>query len=386
MAGFLPCKPQMPPERLLTILHVAAPGRAGGLESVVLDLTGGLRGIGHRVALAAVLEAGPGDHPVATRAVELDVDVRRLVVPPRAYLREYGILRKALTEIRPDVVHTHGYRADLIGGLAARRAGVPWMSTVHGFTGGDRKNRLYEWLQVRAYRRSQAVVAVSGPIRDRLVREGVPPSRVHLLPNAWSPKPFLPREEARRRLGIEDSAPVIGWVGRLTHEKGADIFLEALALLPHCAWVASIIGDGAERPALKALAARLGIADRLRWHGLLPDAAGLYPAFDAWVLSSRTEGTPIALFEAMAAGVPIVVTSVGGVPDVVSPAEALIVDPERPDLIAAGLSSLLDNPRAADERAEAARRRLIEAFEPNVWLDAHLALYRTLGSNLSSGT
>ena len=375
----------MPPEPPLTILHIAAPGRAGGLESVVLDLSGGLKRMGHRVALAAVLDPGSEAHPVPDRAEGLGVEVRRVVVPPRAYRSEYRLLRQVVAELEPDVVHTHGYRADLIGGLAARRAGVPWVSTVHGFTGGGRKNRCYEWLQVRAYRRAQAVVAVSRPIRDRLVREGVLPDRVRVMPNAWSPKPSLPREEARRRLGIAGSAPVVGWVGRLTREKGADLFLEALALLPNRAWVASIVGEGRERPALEAQAARLGIADRVRWHGLVPDAAAIYPAFDAWVLSSRTEGTPIALFEAMAARVPAVVTSVGGVPDVVTPFEALLVRPEDPAALATAIGNLLAEGDGAAARGEAAFRRLSARYAPTGWLDAHVALYRSLTHAFAPG-
>ena len=306
----------------MTILHVAAPGVAGGLESVVLELAGGLTNAGHRVALAAVLDPGSENHPVPSRATGLGVEVFPLVVPSRAYLLEFRRIRNVIHEFRPDIVHTHGYRADLIGGLAARRAGVPWVATAHGFAGGGRKNRLYEWLQVRAYRWAQAVIAVSEPIQRRLVKEGVAPDRIHRLRNAWAPKPLLTREMARRRLGIEGVDASIGWVGRLSREKGADVFLDALARLPHRRWTASIIGDGGERHALEAQALALGIADRVRWHGLLTDASELYRAFDVWVLSSRTEGTPIALFEAMSARVPAVVTAVGGVPDVVTQAEA----------------------------------------------------------------
>jgi glycosyltransferase involved in cell wall biosynthesis len=386
LAGFLLPRPQMPPDHLLTILHVAAPGRAGGLESVVLELTGGLRGLGHRVVLAAVLDPGSVEHPVPSRAEGQGVEVRRVVIPPRAYLTEYRALRQAITELRPDLVHTHGYRADLIGGLAARRAGVLWVSTVHGFTGGGRKNRFYEWLQIRAYRRAQAVVAVSLPIRDRLVGAGICPDRVHVIPNAWAPKALLSREEARRRLCLTGPEPVIGWVGRLTREKGADVFLEALAQIPDRHWTASIVGAGRERPALEAQAERLGIAERIRWHGLMPDAAGLYPAFDAWVLSSRTEGTPIALFEAMAARVPVVVTTVGGVPDVVSPFEALLVRSEDPAALAAGIATLLAGPDEAGARAEAAFRRLSTQHTSEAWLASHLELYRSLGPTVSTGT
>jgi glycosyltransferase involved in cell wall biosynthesis len=362
----------------LRIMHAAAPGLAGGLESVVLDLTTGLRLRGHLVLLAAVLDHGVTEHPVPRRAAEAGVDVERIVVPPRAYLKEYATLRRLIRSRRPDLVHTHGYRADLLAGAAARHERVPWISSVHGFTGGGSKNRLYEWLQVRAYRQAQGVVAVSRPLRELLERRGVPGSVIQVIPNAWMAKPALGREEARRALAVSGEGPLLGWVGRLSREKGADVFLEALALLADVPWRASFLGVGREQATLEARATALGIGMRITWHGMVPDAARYFPAFDLFVLSSRTEGTPIALFEAMASEVPIVATAVGGVPDVVSTSEAALVPREDPRALAAAIRGALADPGAARRRAEAARTRLQEHFSIRPWLDAHERMYRHL--------
>lgn len=362
----------------LRVLHVAAPGNAGGLESVLVELTVGLHQSGLHTGLAAVVDSGSENHPVPQLAASMGVEVHLVAVPARGYLSEYRQLRDLMRRFRPHAVHTHGYRADLVGGLAARSRGMPWVTTVHGFTGGGVKNRFYEWLQTRSYRGAQAVVAVSRPIRDRLLAIGMPPDRVHVLPNAWGAKPGLSRVEARQRLGIEGTGPVVGWVGRLSREKGADVFLEALARLPSRPWQASVIGAGRERPALEAQARRLGIADRVTWHGLVTEAAALYRAFDIWVLSSRTEGTPIALFEAMAAGVPVVATSVGGVPDVITQSESCLVPPECPEALAAAIDLVLSRPVEAAARAEAAYLRLLEAFGTEAWIEAHIALYRAI--------
>lgn len=306
------------------------------------------------------------------------MDVERIVVPPRAYVKEYATLRRLIRSRRPDIVHTHGYRADLLAGAAARHEHVPWVSSVHGFTGGGRKNRLYEWLQVRAYRQAQGVVAVSRPLRDLLGRRGVPDAIIQVIPNAWMLKPTLGREEARRALAVSGEGPLLGWVGRLSREKGADVFLEALALLKDVPWRASVLGVGREQAALEARATALGLASRITWHGMVPAAARYFPAFDLFVLSSRTEGTPIALFEAMASEVPIVATAVGGVPDVVSAAEAALVAPEDPRALAAGIRAALADPEAAQRRAVAARQRLQEQFSTGPWLDAHERMYRHL--------
>ena len=201
--------------------------------------------------------------------------------------------------------------------------GIPLATTVHGFTGGGARNQVYEAMQRLALRRFDAVVAVSEPLARQL-RVTVPGDRVRTIRNAWSPaEPPLPRAEARARLGIGEGELVAGWVGRLSPEKGADVLLYALPTLP--ALHVSFLGDGADEAFLRGRAARLGVADRVRWHGAVPGAAALYAAFDVFVLSSRTEGTPIALFEAIAAGVPVVATRVGGVPARSSPAASAIL-------------------------------------------------------------
>src|SRR6266566_158231 len=139
----------------------------------------------------------------------------------------------------------------------------------------------------------------------------------------------------RRPLGIPRDGFVVGWVGRLSHEKGPDVLLDAIPHLRDVPLGVSVVGTGAQRAALQERARDLGLNGRVRWHGVVPDADRLFPAFDVFVLSSRTEGTPVVLFEAMAANVPIVTTGVGGVPDVVSPAEAALVRSEDPVALAA---------------------------------------------------
>lgn len=359
------------------ILHVLAPGRVGGLESVVRLLASGQARRGHPVAAALVLDPGGEDHPLITPLSDAGVLVEPLVIPARAYRTEWIALRAVIGRVGAGIVHTHGYRADVLAGGAARAADVPTLTTVHGFTGSGRKKRFYEWLQAWAFRRASAVVAVSRPLVDRLIATGVERARIHCIPNAWAMAgEALSRGEARARLGLGPDVFVIGWVGRITEEKGLDVFLRAVALLPTGDVIASIIGDGPERSAAEALAAELGVAERLMWHGTVADAGQHFRAFDAFVLSSRTEGTPIALFEAMSAGVPVVATAVGGVPDVAGGgAGALLVPPEDPVALAAGITAVRADSSTAAVRAAAASRRLTDAYGVEPWLDRYDALY-----------
>jgi glycosyltransferase involved in cell wall biosynthesis len=360
------------------VLHILAPGPFGGLESVVTALA---RGWAERRGPVGVALAVEPDHPAEDVWLELEaagVRVLRLRVAHRAYYREWRSYAGAMREFAPDVVHCHGYRPDLLAGWAARGRGLPRVSTVHGFTGGGWKNRLYERLQLRALRRFESVIAVSRPIRDRLIGIGIPERSITVIPNALRPADLMPRDDARRRLGLPGTGLVLGWVGRMSREKGLDVLIGALGGLRDLPVTLSILGEGPLRRDLEEQATRLGVADRLHWHGTVSGAARYFPAFDGFVLSSRTEGTPIALLEAMAAGVPVVATRVGGVPDILAENEAFLVDSEAPTGLSAAIRRLFADPREAGQRAERAKARVARDFSMEAWIHRHARLYREM--------
>ncbi len=378
----------------MRILHTVAPARYGGLEEVVVRLSAGLHARGHAVRVVPVLSGQSEAHPLAEALERRGVEVAPLNLPPRGYLREFREIRRMIREWRPDVLHTHGYRPDVLHRRPARHERVPIVSTLHGFTGGGWKNRLFERLQIRSVRRFDAVVAVSRAMVEPLVLQGVPPDHLKVIPNAWEEDETEGAEDpvegagARARLGVAPGRFHVGWVGRLSREKGADVLVEAFGQpdgIPGAVTV-SLLGDGRERGRLQERAGELGLlaedgeGTEFRFHGAVPGAGRLFPAFDAFVLSSRTEGTPMVLFEAMAAGVPIVATRVGGVPDVVGDEEAILVPPEDPQALREGILRLRRDPRGARERAERARLRLRRDFGSGPWLDRYEAVYREVAS------
>ncbi len=358
----------------MRITQLFAPGPYGGLERVVTQLCAGLAGRNHDVTAVVIVEQGARAIPdlvddLIRRAVRVEV-----VRPEhRAYIRERRAVRALLGSIGPDVVHTHGYHADVLLRSVAQGLGIPTLATVHGFTGGKSKNRLFEWLQRRSLGRMDRAVAVSDPIARRLVAAGVSRSRIRVIRNAWAaPGAFLAREAARERLGIDRGARVIGWVGRLTPEKGPDVAVEALSRSAPDLTL-SVLGDGRMEGRLRERSRELGLESRICWHGALPNAWQYFRAFDAYCLSSHTEGTPLALLEAMAAGVPVIATRVGGVPDVVSESEAFLL----PDGDAAGIAFAMDAATREDQAAmvERAGRRLTSQFALDPWLAAYEELY-----------
>lgn len=367
------------PTPFLSILHVYSPTEAGGLDRVVEGLSEGQARMGHRVAVLAI-------HPGEIRDVSSVVRLRRstsgvrlheVTVAPRAYAVEWRLTRRLCREWRPQIVHTHGARCDVVDGFAARASSVATVTTLHGRTGGGLKWRLFEWTQHRAIRRFDAIVAVSAAQVNYLRSDGFRADLVHLIPNAYtSVGEALTRPAARERLGASPDVPLIGWVGRLSPEKGVDVLVGALPFLRDLQLQVAIIGDGPDADVVRRRAASLGVAHAIRWHGTIPDAARLFRAFDVFVLSSRTEGTPIALLEAMAEGVPIVATAVGGVGDMVSPAEALLVNSEDRAALATAVRACITHPADAADRAARARRRIAAAYGTESWLAAHDRLYR----------
>jgi gamma-polyglutamate biosynthesis protein CapA len=363
----------------LSILHVAAPARFGGLESVLRLLANGQLQRGNAVWIAVVLsplDQSPHPFVLGLEADGIPTIVLRLGV--RDYAAERRAVRSLCDRYQPDIVHTHGFRSDVVDGSVARGEGIAVVSTCHGFIDSHWRGRFYQWLQRRSLRRFDAVVAVSTPIEARLRAADIPPERIHLVPNCFSKRSaIVPRGEARRMLNLPE-APVIGWVGRLTREKGADVALDALARLKDPVARLAIIGEGRDEAALRARAAELGIGARVHWCGAIPNAGELFAAFDVFLLSSRSEGTPITLFEAMAAAVPIIATRVGGVPDVVDATCAQLVDSENAEGIMRALAEVFAYPDLARVRAARARRRLLDQFDTEQWVARYESIYNSV--------
>jgi glycosyltransferase involved in cell wall biosynthesis len=286
-----------------------------------------------------------------------------------------------LDDLNIDILHTHGYRPDVVLCGIARRRGKPQVTTFHGFVGGSVRARAYEWAQVQAAKSANGVIAVSGRIAERLEGAGVG-AHVRVIRNAVSAdEGALDRAIARAQLGVPADVPLVGWIGRLSHEKGPDLFVRAFADVDSSVH-AVMIGDGSELDAVTGLARSLGITDRLHLPGILPDAKRYLKAFDCLVLSSRTEGTPMVLLECMWAGVPMIATAVGGIPDFLSPSEAILCPPDATSCLSAAIRDVFSNVAGAKARALAAFERAARENSIDRWVEQHAHLYATVLADL----
>ncbi|MEU8707832.1 glycosyltransferase [Streptomyces sp. NPDC048565] len=235
--------------------------------------------------------------------------------------RDLGALPRLARIIRRgsyDLVHTHLYRACVYGRIAARLAGTTVVSTEHSLGRAEIEGRPLtrgtRELYLRTERLGAATVAVSDTVAGRLRDWGVPAARIHTVPNGIDAAAFrfdsARRHATRARLGIPETAFVVGGVGRLVPGKRFDLLIRAVADLPG-AWLV-LAGDGPEALALHALAARLGVTGRVRFlgecgaAGAAPGVPALLSAVDTFVSASREESFGLAAVEALAAGLPVV--------------------------------------------------------------------------------
>ena len=321
----------------MRIVHAIARLNVGGAAQQVLELAAGQNRRGHETAVAAG-QLEKGEESMTYLADELGVEVihvpeLRRELSPRDLMAARR-LRALIRERRPEVLHTHAAKAGATGRLAALAAGSARPQVrVHTFHGhvlrgyfGVRQERLFTAIERGLGRATSALVAPSEEVRDDLVGLGVAPAeRFEVIRYG-----FRFEEPVRaRELGLPEETFVVGWAGRLTEIKRPLDLVRTLAALRDLAVDATfvLLGDGELRPECEALAADLGVTDRLRLMGYQRGPAEWHASFDALLLTSANEGTPVAVLEALAAARPVVATAVGGVPGVVQDGETGFLAP-----------------------------------------------------------
>ena len=245
-----------------------------------------------------------------------------------------------------DVLCPHGYKANVVGLLAARRLCLPVIAVSRGWTGETWKVRLYERLDRACLRRMDRVVCVSEGQAIKVRRAGVKPERVVVIRNAIRPERFaMPDPSARAELlGLFRKPPdrIVGAAGRLSPEKGFEVLVEAAAITtgshPGIGFIH--FGDGPLRERLQRRIDELGLGHRFLLAGFRNDLDRLIPAWDLAVIPSYTEGLPNIALEAFAAAVPVVGTAVGGVPEVIKHGQSgYLVSPGDPQALRGGFGT-----------------------------------------------
>ncbi|ETD39087.1 glycosyl transferase family 1 [Pseudomonas chlororaphis subsp. aurantiaca PB-St2] len=324
----------------LPIVHVIHSGGFYGAERMLLDHCQGV----------------PGQHRV------LFIDA------PPALLERFragGVechscsgLRAMLGQLKqqPVLLNAHNFKAQLFALLCAWRLGLPLVWTQHGFTPRSAKQKFYTWLSLRLCRRRtvRQVACVAQSIARLHRQAGVAAEKLQVIPNGL-PEQCIPDQHLRA-----PNAPLVGFVGRLSQEKGPDLFLDAL--IPLCqqrpALKVVLLGDGPLSEVLRQRIQDAGLALQILMPGYQNNMSKWMHRLSVLVLSSRTEGTPMILLEAMQAGTPIAAFAVGGIPDVIEHSvNGLLARPLDSAELAGHIAELLDDPDLGERLSLAARQR-----------------------------
>lgn len=354
---------------------------AGGAESLVAPFARAFAARGNDLRVCCLKSIG--GNPFEDELRTLGIPVENLGAKNLRDVRTFRRLLRLLSAERIGLVHAHLTYASIWGALACRIAGLPCVATLHvPPSGAPSRSRqgLKESLMVRALDRwATRVIAVSGSARAAWVRRGgLDPAKLVVVGNGIEVGAFAgrgAREAMRHELGIGPDAPLVTTVSVLRSGKGVEVLLEALpaVLDAHPRARLLVAGDGPLREPLGARAAALGLGgpgDRVIWAGFRRDVPALLAASDLFVLPSLADAYPTALMEAMAAGLPVVATRTGGIPEIVdAPATGRLVPPGDAAALAREISGLLGRPGERQALGRAARERARERFSTQAWVE-----------------
>jgi len=356
----------------ITVLHLIAPAHFGGAERVVLSLADAIDRSRFNVLIGSFVNARFPDNEFLGQVREkgisgtvfwlrrtLDIEnIPRLV----RFIRSEGVA----------IVHTHGYRSDIVGLIAARLSSRPVIATIHGFVPIDSRLRVYEQCDRFALRFFDLVLPVSDQIERGLCASGVRRERMTTIRNAIAPGGGDGPKRSASPLPLlkRDGDFLIGVVGRLSPEKNIPGFLEAArdlsARYGHLRFV--VVGEGPEREALKGLTTRLGLDGKVRFTGFVEEMEEVYSLLDMLVISSSTEGVPLTVLEAMRHGVPVVSTGVGGIPEVIEDGlDGLIVESGDTGALCRAVETLVVDGNRYMAISRNAQKKVLRDFDRSSW-------------------
>jgi glycosyltransferase involved in cell wall biosynthesis len=368
-------------EGKIKVAYILTPVSFGGAEKVALNFLGSVDRSRFDIHLIVLVRPWESPPLFINEAEKLGYGDTLIPIPLSpcggvwSVFRVAWLLFRALKKGSFDVVHTQGYFADICGLLSARIFGAKCITTCHGFIDSCKRLRIYNLLDRYVIRLCCTVLSVSEAIKHDLVASGLPADRIVVVPNAVQSDHDVAqlseqRARSRARMEIAPGTFVVGYLGRLSIEKGLVYLLDAFSSIVDRGIDAMlfVVGEGPERTMLEGLVESRGLEDSVCFAGFQADTQPWLAAFDCFVLPSLTEGTPLALLEAMSLRVPVIATSVGGVPGVVQDGvSGFLVLPASSSEIMNKLEALIADPCLADNLANIGQLRVAENYGLESW-------------------
>ena len=309
-----------------TIMHLIATNFYGGPEKQILEHLKRLDQKRYVGKVASFLE-GDMTNELITRAKKENLITHEIPMSGAVDVRALWHLIKLLQNEKVELLCAHGYKSAVLGWLAGRKQGVPVLVFSRGYTAENRKVAFYEWLERQVLGKVEGIVAVSNGQMSKLHSYGIQGQNEWVVHNAVETEEEISlkqdltlREEVCSRFGMSLDDKIIVTAGRLSPEKGHRYLIESITGLKERNenLIFIFCGEGPCESELRKQADRIGVIDKCRFVGFRHDIKDLFQVMDLFVLPSLTEGLPNVILEAFSYGKPVISTSVGGVPEVVS--------------------------------------------------------------------
>jgi glycosyltransferase involved in cell wall biosynthesis len=365
----------------MRILHIISSGGMYGAEAVILNMSRSLIEGGHQSLLGAFANSDSPNAQLHERALKEGIESHLIPCSGQVDLRAMERIRELVKRTGADVVHSHGYKADIYVYSALRRTDIPYISTCHTWYDNNLLVTLYGMADRFVLRSYSGVVAVSNEVKQQLLKSGVRGSKIYLINNGIDLRPFDRAAPTLRNDTQGTTRPTVGLVGRLSIEKGVDLFLQAAAVvlsaIPEAIfWV---VGEGPDRAQLELIIDTLNIQKSVFLLGRRDDMASVYASLDVMVSASRKEGLPIAILEGMASRRAVIATAVGEVPTIIQHDHTgILVPAEDANAISAAIIALLEDSASRDRLGAAARQRVEESFSAERMTADYLRVYKTV--------
>ncbi len=376
----------------LTILYMIGTLDRGGTEGQLMELATRLDARRFRPVVCSLSSGGPHAETLSAAGIPVRVigfrGLKRGIWNPLSLpkiVKEFGELVRFVRLQRPAIVHSFLFWAYILGTYAARAAGVPTIiSSRRGLGHFKAKKPHYLLLERLANRWTNLLVANSEAVKqDVITQEGVAAAKIRVVYNGIDADRYMQPHDPnlRRELGLPIGVPVVGVVANFIHYKGHRVFLDACCRLraarPDARFL--LIGDGPCRAELERRTIELKLGEAVRFLGSREDIPELLAQINIAALPSMEEGFPNAVLEAMAAGIPVVASRVGGVPEaIVDGSTGFLVTPGEPEELAGSILALLNDPARAEAMGRAGRRRVVERFGITRMVEETQAIYEEL--------
>jgi len=368
----------------IKILHVIASNSIGGAENVLLTLSREIDREKFDLLLGIFVGKSEDGRTFWRAGMKANCKMEAIRIRSSYDSSQIRDLYKLIRRYRPQIIHTHGYKTNIIGFLMAKIFRIPIVTTFHGWLHTRKiKTKIFDRLNLLMLRHFDLIITVSDQIRLELECMNIPSHKMVVLKNVPTIESIRnpSKRSFRDELGVSHNSKLVGFIGRLEPVKGCLQFIKAASEILHRDqdFTFIIVGDGSERPTLERHVLELGIERYILFLGFCSDPANVFRSLDLYVLPSLDEGLPLALLEAMLLGVPVIATAVGGVQEVIQDGvNGILVPANNTPAMVRAIEYSLNDKVATSQRVFKAKKTIEQKYDVSTWVKKIEEIYLRL--------